>query len=214
MTRRVLLTAIALAPWALALLPSADAGSMTYIALGDSNTFGETDGTHNPSYGDRGFVAPVADFLATLDGGVRPNVIDLAIDGEITTSFFQGGKPGETHPLANLNYTVPTATQNDLFLAHVAAEQAAGRTIGLVTFSLGGNDLNELAATPGWLNLPFDQQFALLQQTLGTVDQNPRPLVGASRAQIKKQPIDFDQPRRRASHATTLSIRAPTRTDP
>jgi lysophospholipase L1-like esterase len=172
MSRRTLLSAAAFALWALAVLPPVQAGSLTYIALGDSNTFGETDFTHNPSYGDRGFVAPVADFLATLNGGVRPNVINLAVDGETSTSFFQGGKPGETDPLANLNYTVPTATQNDLFLGHVAAEEAAGRTVSLVTFSLGTNELNELAATPGLLNLPFSQQVALVAQTLGIVQAN------------------------------------------
>src|SRR3954452_360947 len=87
-------------------------GSMTYISLGDSVAFGETDFTHNPSYGDRGYVSPYADYLAARNGGVRPNVINLGVNGETTTTFFQGGQPGETSPLLNLNYSVPTATQD------------------------------------------------------------------------------------------------------
>ena len=52
----------------------------TYIAIGDSMAFGETDFTHNPSNGDRGYVGGYADYLGTQNGGVRPTVIDLGVD--------------------------------------------------------------------------------------------------------------------------------------
>src|SRR5690242_8917127 len=104
-------TFLALATW-LAFLAApkvSEAASMTYLALGDSVAFGETDFTHNPSNGDRGYVSLFADSLATQNGGVRPNVVNLAIEGETTTSFSSGtGRvpymPGLTDAsLASLN---------------------------------------------------------------------------------------------------------------
>ena len=50
-------------------LPRAASTDMIYLALGDSSAFGETNRTQNPSYGDRGYVAPFADYLATRYGG-------------------------------------------------------------------------------------------------------------------------------------------------
>lgn len=49
-----------------------------YIALGDSITFGETDLQYIPSFGDRGYVGLYADYLASVNGGDRPTVINLA----------------------------------------------------------------------------------------------------------------------------------------
>ena len=71
----------------------AAAAPMTYIALGDSLTFGvgENDTATDISNGDRGFVKPFADTLASLNGGVRPNVINLGVGGTTTVSFFEGG---------------------------------------------------------------------------------------------------------------------------
>src|SRR5689334_21952892 len=91
-------------------------GSMTYIALGDSVAFGETDFTRNPSYGDRGYVSHVADGLAASNGGVRPNVVNLAIDGETTTSFFGGGQPLAPQ---NLNYPATTTSQNTMLISKI-----------------------------------------------------------------------------------------------
>ena len=66
----------------------------TYLAIGDSLAFGETDFMHNPSNGDRGYVSLFADTLTQFNGGVRPNVVNLAFDGETTGSFFTGnGEP-------------------------------------------------------------------------------------------------------------------------
>src|SRR5262249_13563379 len=104
----------------------------TYLAIGDSMAFGETDFTHNPSNGDRGYVGGYADWLGTRNGGVRPNVINLGVDGETTTTFFNGGPQGDgtlsgqPAPQLNTNYTDPSQTQNSLMLAKIAAEKAQG----------------------------------------------------------------------------------------
>jgi hypothetical protein len=85
---------------------------VTYLALGDSVTFGidpSTPASLLPSYADQGFVRPFADSLASLNGGVRPGVLNLAIAGELSTSFFTGQVPPgwTTAPELNLNYPVP-----------------------------------------------------------------------------------------------------------
>src|SRR5215218_4097179 len=69
------------------------AGSMTYLSLGDSLAFGvgADNSDDDISNGDRGFVKPFADSLAARDGGVRPNVVNLGVSGETSSSFFQAG---------------------------------------------------------------------------------------------------------------------------
>ncbi len=57
------------------------------MALGDSITFGETDLNYVQSNGDRGYVSLFANTLAARNGGVRPAVFNLAIDGETASSF-------------------------------------------------------------------------------------------------------------------------------
>ena len=150
------------------------AGSMTYLSIGDSIAFGETTFTQNPSNGDRGFVADYANYMAAQDGGVRPNVVNLGIDGETTSSFLAGtgrvqSVPGSTdRSIAswNTNYADPTVTQNVKFQQEIAAAKAAGNDVGVVTISLGANDLFKLAASPAFLSAsPADQQ-AQLNQTL------------------------------------------------
>src|SRR5262245_15696286 len=150
----------------------------TYLAIGDSMALGETDFTHNPSNGDRGYVGGYADWLGTRNGGVRPNVINLGVDGETTTTFFNGGPQGDgtlsrqPGPQLNTNYTDPSQTQNSLMLAKIAAEKAQGHEVSTVSVQLGANDLLVAANSPGFFALsPADQQ-AKMAQALGTVQQN------------------------------------------
>ena len=146
------------------LVQNAQAGGMqTYLSIGDSIGFGETVFSSDsalgpyadPSDGDRGFVAMYANFLASRYG-YRPNVINLAVDGETSTSFTTGvGRvppgPGFTDAsLAELNthYTgTPPPTQASLLASTIASQAAAGHVIGNVSISLGSNDLFALALT-------------------------------------------------------------------
>src|SRR5262245_726290 len=57
--------------------PARSGPSQTYLALGDSLAFGQTTPPLQPSFGDQGYVKPYADWLATQNGGIRPNVINL-----------------------------------------------------------------------------------------------------------------------------------------
>lgn len=169
--------------------PAQSAAAATFIALGDSITFGETDLEYVPSFGDRGYVGLYADYLASINGGVRPNVINLAIDGETSASFTSG--IGRTPPVVgrtdavlaaqNLNYN-PSALvpQRDLFLSKVASEQTAGNTIDTVSISLGFNDLAALASSPN----PLEQ----LPATLATYRTNYSNVL----AQIRQQLPDAD----------------------
>ena len=172
-----------------ATMSSAQPAAAAYIALGDSITFGETDLRYVPSFGDRGYVGPYADYLASLNGGVRPDVINLAIDGETSSSFTSG--VGRTPPVVgrtdavlaaqNLNYN-PNALvpQRDLFLSKVASERAAGNTIDTVSISLGFNELAALASSPN----PLDQ----LPATLAAYRANYSGVL----AQVRQQLPDAD----------------------
>ncbi len=155
MIRQIALAAVLLAP---ALVPARAAlAGPVYVALGDSITFGETDLGYAQSYGDRGYVGDYANYLAGANGGVRPTVINLAIDGETASSFMTGS--GRVPPVIgrtdavladeNLNYaTSPPTTQEAKFLATVANEKALGNTINTVSITLGFNDLSTLVGMP------------------------------------------------------------------
>lgn len=140
-----------------------------YVALGDSITFGETDLNYVQSYGDRGYVGQFANTLAARNGGVRPTVFNLAIDGETASSFMTNA--GRTPPvmgrgdaplqLENLNYGNSTAlSQGTLFANTVAAQAALGNTVGTVTVTLG---FNELAALAPATNTPAAEAAAIAQ---------------------------------------------------
>lgn len=154
------------------------AGIPTYLALGDSMAFGETDFTHNPSGGDRGYVGLYADHLASINGGVRPAVINLGVNGETSSTFFQGGPQGDgtlsgfPAPQLNTNYPDATHTQNDMLQALLLTQKATGHDINTVSVQLGANDLLVTANSPGFLALPPDQQQAKLLATLGTFQAN------------------------------------------
>ena len=113
---------------------------MTYIALGDSLAFGETDFTHNPVVRRprlRVAVSPTA--WRPQNGGVRPNVVNLGVDGETSTSFFGGGQASAAQ---NLNYPSASTSQNTLLISHDRRSSRPPATrSATVTVSLGANDL-------------------------------------------------------------------------
>lgn len=175
MRRTIVVAAALLATTTLA--RDSRAGTMTYLALGDSVAFGETNFTQNPSNGDRGYVADYANMLAAQDGGARPIVTNLGIDGETTSSFLTGGNrvlsiPGSTDSSVqawNTNYGSSSTTQNVAFQQAIASAKAMGNDVGVVTISLGANDLFKLAASPGFLTASAASQQAQLAATLGQI---------------------------------------------
>ena len=157
--------AIALSSTALAATP---VEASTFIGLGDSITFGETDLRYIPSDGVRGYVD---DFARTLEArtGDDIDVINLAIDGETSASFFAGF--GRTPPvvgrndlplaLQNTNYSGLTPlSQMQQFIDAVSSVNAAGGTVSTISLSLGFNELAALAA------LPTDAALAAIPGTL------------------------------------------------
>jgi len=154
-----------------------------YVALGDSITFGETDLRYVQSNGDRGYVGLYADSLAGRNGGVRPSVVNLAIDGETASSFMTGAGRvppvvGRTDPVLaaeNLNYD-PNAlvSQNTKFLATVATERTAGNTIGTVSITLGFNDLSTAMGMPA----------TTVAATLAAYQANYSSILGEIREQL------------------------------
>ena len=141
----------------LALAAPALAQESTYIALGDSITFGETDLRYIPSDGtNTGYPTRVQDALG-ID-----NLVNFAIDGETADSFQDG--TGRTPPvvgrtdvplqLQNTNYDEDDLIpQEQAFLNAVADQQAMGNTIDLVTITLGFNEVAALTTEPD----PIDQ---------------------------------------------------------
>lgn len=155
-----------------------------YLAVGDSSAFGETDRTRNPSAGDRGYVRPFADALAVRYGGVRPTVLNTAINGETTTSFFSGlvADRASTDGITLNSRYAPFApnypSQDGYMRAQVQAAQAAGGQIKTVTVQLGANDLSNAAEAPGFLALTPQQQQARIAATLGQVAASQGRLLG------------------------------------
>jgi len=183
MTRRQLFVLVVLVAGALSPYRLASASQINdYLALGDSMAFGETDFTGNPSNGDRGYVKLYADHLAQSNGGVRPSVINLGVDGETSSTFFGGspqhdGTPGNPAPQWNLNYPSPDTTQNGLMLSTIASEKAAGHVIGNVSIQLGANDLLSAVIAPGFLTMTPAQQQAAVGQIIGGIQANDAALL-------------------------------------
>jgi hypothetical protein len=172
----------------------------TYLSLGDSIAFGETVFMNNPalgpysdpSNGDRGFVAMYANYLGTVYGA-RPNVINLGVDGETSSSFTSGmGRvppgPGFTDAsLAQLNTNYTGAnppTQASLLASTIASEAAAGHIISNISISLGSNDLFHLA-------LSSQNPAADLPAALATFKSNYESLLTTIRASLPNAKIDL-----------------------
>jgi lysophospholipase L1-like esterase len=128
-----------------------------YLALGDSSAFGETNRTRNPSNGDRGYVAPFADYLAHNgpNAGTRPEVVNLAIDGETSSSYFSGtGRVSADGQGFNTNYAglpVPTAQQDRMHELLGSPDQAA--RVKTITVQFGANNLDAVASAPDFLTV-------------------------------------------------------------
>ena len=188
--RRMLVAALVLtAP--ICMVRPASAGQMTYLSLGDSIAFGETDFQNNPSAGNRGYVKQYARYLGGQNGGVDPMVVNLAVDGDTSTSFMTAA--GRVAPSSGISDQVlasynthyagnVTLSQNTKMIQAIGNQLANGNTISNVTVSLGANDLYALAGTPGFLTAsPADQQ-AMLAQALGKFANNYTNILGEVKA--------------------------------
>ncbi len=183
MRRTIMAACLMMSP--LCLAPAASAGAMTYLSLGDSIAFGETDFAHNPSGGNRGFVKTYDHFLGQ-QYGANPNVVNLAIDGETSSSLLSGtGRVAYAPGLADTNLAAlnthyaanPNLSQNVRMVQAIANQWAAGNTIGDVTISLGANDLFKLAGNPAFLGASQAEQQVMLAQTMGTLAGNYATLL-------------------------------------
>jgi len=153
-----------------------------YLALGDSSAFGETDRTKNPSNGDRGYVAPFADFLANRYSGARPTVINTAIDGETSQSYFTGSPRSSDDGLFhNTNYAAPYATQQATMRTLAAKALAGGGHVDVVTVQFGANDLFVVAEAPGFLSKSPAQQQAEVGAAVAKLQQNYVGILGEVR---------------------------------
>jgi lysophospholipase L1-like esterase len=151
----------------------------SYLAIGDSEAFGETDFTKNPSNGNRGYVKLFADnYLAAQNGGVAPKVINTALDGETSSTFLHGGpangdgSPGQPGYSLNTHYANGPDNQNAMMLTQIVDELKKGDTIGTVSVQLGANDLFTVLGSPGFSSMTPAQQGAALLQAIGGIQAN------------------------------------------
>lgn len=131
---------------------SAFAGDV-YFALGDSiaEGFQPTDiaGAVRTN-GDRGYVSYVADRIGVLQGA-RPTVVNLAIPGETSSSWFDTSNP---FYYANSNYPLPgvprSLSQGQLFSSLLASHLGGGDTVKHVSIAFGANDLLDILDDPNF----------------------------------------------------------------
>lgn len=188
MLRSRLLAAVA----ALVVSATPAAAGQIYLAIGDSSAFGETDRTKDPSNGDRGYVAPFADYLAGRNGGQRPTVLNLAVDGETSSSYTAGaGRVSPDGLFNNSNYDkyAPNyPTQRDEVMKQIAAAKARGDSIPTVTVQFGANDLFAVAGRDGFTKLDPAVQLAMVTKQIGVLQQNYAALL----TELKKQLPDAE----------------------
>lgn len=159
------------------------AAEVHYLAIGDSVTFGidpSTPASLTPSFGDQGFVSPFTDFLAQRHIGVRPTVNNLAIPGELSSSFFSGNAPdGWTSrvPGLNLNYGSPATSQHTLMASTIQSIRNDSGEIGYASLLLGSNDIFYLVATDEFLAASPSEQQQLLSVTISGVVQGYQSIL-------------------------------------
>jgi lysophospholipase L1-like esterase len=149
------------------------ASSSTYLSLGDSIAYGPGTTQDNGQGGSSaGFVSPYVSALASVNGGVAPNVINLALPGE-TAATFNTTDPNFT---ANSNYYVagtvngvPQASQESMLFHYVAVAAASGSPVTNITISFGMTDLMNLLNAPGFSTLTQAQQSAQVQAGLAQI---------------------------------------------
>jgi len=174
-------------------------GGKNYVALGDSYAFGYTSSATTPvGLGDQGYVGLFADFWATVNGGVRPTVTNLAVPGETSTSFFAGAPTffdGTVPPYPNglvdaparnqgfnTHYTTPNTPQSTLLAQSLAAIQGGGGKVDYVTIQMGGNDILPLLPQPAFQALTPVQQQQVIAAQFAALQNNYTDLLTSVKA--------------------------------
>src|SRR5262245_14512115 len=159
------------------------AADSIYLALGDSVAFGQTD-VIPVSAGDQGYVRLFADRLASISNGVRPQVVNLAIPGDTSDTFFTGAAPpgGVRSGWANTNYADPNASQFSMMRSAIESAKAAGNSITHVSLALGSNDLLNLATRQAFQTATPQAQQQMLGQMFAQLGQN----YAAALAQLRQ----------------------------
>jgi lysophospholipase L1-like esterase len=160
-----------------------------YIAIGDSSAFGETDRTHNPSNGNRGYVSMFANYLGQkYYGGNTPIVANFAIDGETSKSFFSGkvsdraSDDGVFHNTNYARYAPNYPSQNTMLLNRVTSELARGNTIAAITVQVGANDLFKVGEADGFTSKSATEQRAIVTSAITQYQQMYAQLLGEIRS--------------------------------
>ncbi|GAB4458232.1 MAG: hypothetical protein OHK0029_19230 [Armatimonadaceae bacterium] len=168
-----------------------------YIALGDSYPLGYTTSAAPPTNGDTGYVGLYADFLATLNNGIRPTLVNTSVSGDTTTSFTTGTTSLITDTPANLfdaplrdqarntNYSVAPTPQLNFFNDAVDNILNNGGTVDYITLQIGGNDFIGLLAQDNFRNVfTPDQQQAVLAQQFTALGNNYTAILTAIRTKV------------------------------
>ena len=168
----------------------AEAASMsTYISLGDSIAYGPgmtQDGAPGSST-MQGFVGQFAGTLGQANGGVAPNVFNLALPNETLGSF----SSGSANTSANTLYSATQTSQDGAFMHYMASQLAAGNQITTVTISLGTADIMNILNTPGFGSLSLIQQATAVQAGLDKIQTQYTSLMGEIRNVLPNTTIDL-----------------------
>ena len=159
----------------------------TYLAVGDSYAAGYTTAAAaTPSFGFPGYVLPYAGWLAAKNP--RLGVVNLAIPGETSETFFSTGSTGAPFNrhyslvLAPGGYPTNAVSQADLIVSRIRQEHEAGRSVYRITVQLGGNDLLALVVDPGFLAADEATRQQRLTETLAGTRSRYREVLRILRA--------------------------------
>lgn len=157
----------------------------TYLALGDSIGWGFQPNDYSPSYGDKGYVKRVADYLKQFNRGARPKLLNGSVPAETSSSFFDTSSEGR---LLNFNYWGNSLSQSQWSASKIASELSAGRSFMAVTYALGANDLLNLMSSD-FLSKPYEEQQAAVDAAISAAAAKIDAAVSALRQKLADAPI-------------------------
>jgi len=174
---------------------STESGTNVYLALGDSYAYGYSTQTGTPTgFGDQGYVKPFADWLMGRLPPGRPEIRNLAIPGETTTSFLRttNGPPVSEY---NFRYadslgSFAHAPSQGSLLAVTAADLAdRGQQTVAITLQIGANNLLGLLTDPAFQAANDTQRQVLIDAAFATVDADYTAILLKVRAVAPTAPL-------------------------